>query len=314
MSMLSSVASRLFWLARYLERTQGTARIINAYSQLVLDVPKGSEIGWETLIGTIDAEEAFGKRYRNINEHNVLKFMISDTDNYCSLRFAVKAARENVRTSRDVLPEDTWEQVNEMYLYVEDWAEKSVGRRNRFEFLETLIAQTQQIQGLLYTILSRDHSFTFLKIGSMLERADMTSRVVDVAIGTILRKQRSTTNFMPFLWANLLLSLSANSAYRREIGPLIYADEAIDFVFTSPTFPRSVAYCLADIESYSARVNNSSAVEKVVSELKKSVDNVPTKNLDYEVLHAYIDRFQKQLYRLNSVIEKTWFIPTEQSN
>ena len=140
MSMLSSVASRLFWLARYLERTEGTARIINAYSQLVLDVPKGSEIGWETLIGTIDAEEAFGKRYRNINEHNVLKFMISDTDNYCSLRFAVKAARENVRTSRDVLPEDTWEQVNEMYLYVEDWAEKSVGRRNRFEFLETLIA------------------------------------------------------------------------------------------------------------------------------------------------------------------------------
>lgn len=309
MSMLSSVANRLFWMARYLERTEGTARIINSYSQLILDVPKDAGLGWETLINTIDAQADFSNRYKNATERNVLKFMIADKDSTSSLRFAVKAARENVRTTRDVMPRDVWELMNEMYLFVEERAEQSIVRRNRFEFLEQLIAQCQQMQGHIYTTLTRDHSFTFLKIGSLLERADMTTRVVDVATGAIIDNQDTAANFEPFLWTNLLLSLSAGSAYRREVGPLVEAESAVDFVFKNGSFPRSVHYCIRELQNAFNKVSSSGPVEQLTKHLGRMLEDFSATRLNNVQLHQFIDQFQQKLFLLNKVIDEAWFVP-----
>ena len=104
MSMLSRVAERLFWMARYLERAEDTARLIHAYTHMVMDIPKGSEPGWDILVRILDAEPNFAQHYRAYNEQNVMKFLIAEPDNPGGILSAIRAARENVRTTRDVLP------------------------------------------------------------------------------------------------------------------------------------------------------------------------------------------------------------------
>ena len=140
MRMLSRVAERLYWMARYLERTEDVARLTQAYTHLIMDIPEGSEPGWEILVQILDATPTFGQHHRVYNEQNVLKFLIADSDNPGSIRSSIKSARENVRTTRDVLPGEAWEQVNELYLYAEEHAEKSFGRRNRHAFLDQIIS------------------------------------------------------------------------------------------------------------------------------------------------------------------------------
>ena len=202
MSMLSRVAERLYWMARYLERTEMTARLCHAYSQLILDIPKGSYLSWESLIDIVDAEQAFSKRYQLRNERNILKFLIADSDNGSSIRDSVSAARENVRTTRDVLPEELWELANELYLFVDESAEKSLIRKNRFDFLDEVINRCQQINGLIESATSRDHAYTFLKMGRLIERADMTSRTIDTALSIISNHESEEHPDFTLIWAD----------------------------------------------------------------------------------------------------------------
>ena len=125
MTMLSRVAERLYWMARYLERAEDTARLTQAYSHLIMDIPAGSEPGWEILVRILDAQPIFGESHRVCNEQNVLRFLIADEENPGSVHFCIRAARENVRTTRDVLPEEVWEHVNELYLFSTENAARS---------------------------------------------------------------------------------------------------------------------------------------------------------------------------------------------
>ena len=129
MRLLSRVADRLYWMARYMERAEDTARVTQAYTHLVMDIPEGTELGWDVLVHILDGQPAFENQYRAYNEQNVLKFLIADEDNFGSIRQSVKAARENVRTTRDQIPTDAWEVINELYRYILENIDQGVGKR-----------------------------------------------------------------------------------------------------------------------------------------------------------------------------------------
>ena len=114
MSMLSRVAQRVYWMARYIERAEDTARLVSAYNHLIMDIPRGSQPGWEILVRILDADPVFDDWFRVRNEQNVLRLLIGEAEAECSIPFAVNAARENVRTTRDVIPDEVWELVNEL--------------------------------------------------------------------------------------------------------------------------------------------------------------------------------------------------------
>lgn len=306
MSMLSSVADRLYWMSRYLERAEDTARLTNAYTQFILDIPKGSEPGWESLVDIIDGQEIFEQRYKNYNERNVMKFLIADIDNTGSILHSVKAARENVRTTRDVLPEQCWELINELYLYVSNNAKNSLSRKSRFEFLDQILAQSKQITGLIESSLSRDHAYRFMRMGRLIERADMTSRGVDVATATV-RDKRSETEDGSWLWGHMLHSLSAVTAYRRQVGPMIEANDVVNFVFKNAEFPRSMLFCLSTLRRDIKDLKNHEAVEKVVVSMSRKLSRFEAEKLSSQDLHLYIDKFQEQLNRLNFVVYQSWF-------
>jgi uncharacterized alpha-E superfamily protein len=305
--MLSRVAERLYWMARYLERAEDTARLISAYSHLILDIPRGVEPGWNVPIDTLDAHPLFATRYRKVSERNVIKFMLADADNPCSIRHSISSARENVRTTRDVLPAQAWELVNELYLYVTERADGALARTARFEFLETIIARNQQINGLIQTSVSRDHTLWFIRLGQFIERADMTSRIVDVATSAIGSQGDTAIPEVPLLWANLLKSLSATAAYRRQIGPTLSPDEVVDFVLKRRQFPRSIVYCLDSIEETVAQLK---APEGMLHSLRLTLKPINHYLADMDQpqkLHRLIEEFQARLADLDESINDIWF-------
>ncbi len=310
MTMLSRVADRLFWTARYLERAEDTARLTDAYTHMMMDIPKESAPGWDILVKILAAEPAYESNYRTYNEQNVLKFLIADLDNAGSVCHAVKAARENVRTTRDVLPQEAWELVNELYLYTQEFAEQSIGRRNRYQFLEEVIGRCREINGLLVSTLSRDHTYRFLQIGRLLERADMTTRIIDVGAAALLGEDRQPSlhkgTVDPLIWASLLRSLSAVGAYRREYGPSVEAKCMVDFVFRDANLPRSVKYCLNDIRTELLPLKNNKPALKLVDQARRSLSRFDPQTSSREELHRFIDKFQLKLMHLNATIDEQW--------
>ena len=117
--MLSRVAENLYWLARYLERAENTARLIRSYNHLIMDIPKGTEPSWMILVDILDAQSEFEVRYQQRNELNVHKFLVTGANATSSIRFAINRARDNLRITRDVLPEEAWEQINELQIFTQ---------------------------------------------------------------------------------------------------------------------------------------------------------------------------------------------------
>ncbi|MGB1140061.1 MAG: alpha-E domain-containing protein [Halioglobus sp.] len=309
MTMLSRVADRLYWMARYLERTEDTARLTQSYTHLVMDIPAGTELGWEVLISILDAGPLFEQRFRAYNEQNVLNFLLADKDNGCSVAYSIAAARENVRTTRDVLPEEVWEHINGLYLYCQEHAESSIGRRNRHRFLDQVIARCQMINGLLLTTLCRDHAYRFIKLGALLERADMTTRIIDVGAAALLADQRHQSSVDPLLWASMLQSLSARGTYDRHMGPIVEANSVVDFVFREASLPRSVRFCLNGIRRELQPLKNNTEALKLVERYRRSLSRFNVEDASKEQLHEFIDRFQSGLNELSDTIVNTWFLP-----
>ncbi|RLA04222.1 MAG: alpha-E domain-containing protein [Gammaproteobacteria bacterium] len=309
MTMLSRVAERLYWMARYLERAEDTARLTSAYAHLIMDIPVGTSPGWDTLVHIMDGDEQFNAHHRVYNEQNVLRFLIANEENPASIRFAIKAARENVRTTRDQLPAEAWEHVNELYLYSEEMAEKSVGRRNRYAFLEQIITRCQMINGLVLTTLSRDHAYRFIKLGHLIERSDMTTRVIDVGTGAILTRQTPDAAIDPLLWGYLLQALSAMGAYRRAIGPQLEAAPVIDFMFSASQFPRSLQFCLRGIREELTPLRNAEEVIALLDRTHQKLSRFEAHELSLKEIHQFIDDFQLALNQLSGTITAAWFRP-----
>jgi uncharacterized alpha-E superfamily protein len=309
--MLSRVVERLYWMARYLERAEDTARLVSAYSHFILDVPVGVEPGWGVLIRTIDVEPEFAARFKRVSERNVIKYLLADTENRSSIRSSIAAARENVRTTRDVLPVQTWELMNELYLYVDDAASLAIARNTRFKLLEAVIAGNQRINGTILTTVTQDHVLWFLTLGQLLERFDMTSRILDVGASAISRRSQLPAHYRLLLWGNLLTSLSATSAYRRTMGPVLGRDQVIDFVVKAHLFPRSLLSCLNRIEETFGHLAAPAGLFRDLRGLARRVNDLSVEQVSSTDLHGAIDGFQARLANIHDAIREIWFLPVE---
>jgi uncharacterized alpha-E superfamily protein len=216
------VAENVYWLARYLERAENSARLINVNSNLLLDLPPEYRPGWLALIDITGSRELFDKREKRIEERDIVHFLIADLDNPGSILASIRAARENARTLRDVLPNEVWEHLNELFMEIKEELPAALGRRTRFPFLKRIIRAMQTLTGELEGTMSRNDAFTIMLLGRNLERADMTSRIIDVRSGQLL--PADAPGFRPFdtiQWLNLL---------PRSAGVLGALDEACRFL------------------------------------------------------------------------------------
>ncbi len=307
--MLSRVAERLYWMGRYLERAEDTARIINVNTNLLLDLPKGTTFGWEPLIFIIGAEEVFYRHYRAADEHAVVRFMLADRDNPSSVLSSLHCARENLRTTRDIVPRDAWEKLNHLYQYTEEQVEHAIARRSRYPFLTHIIDGCQLITGLLSGTMSHDHAYDFMRIGRNLDRADMSTRLIDVRSANLLPKHTGDlTPFETIQWMSVLKSLSAYQMYRRYVHVRVTGPEVLRFLLQDPRFPRAVYHCLEEVQQSLNDLPRNEVPRRHVIRLRRQVAEAGVQDLIHEGLHEFIDRLQIALGRLHESIRATYFL------
>lgn len=306
--MLSRIAERMYWMARYLERVESTARLVKVYANLLLDLPQDIDIGWYNLVVLNSGTEAFAQRYRVQDERNVLKFMLADPHNPGSLSSALVMVRENIRTSRDVLPVETWEMINDLSIFARTNIKRGVNRRYRQEFLDTMIKGVQQINGLLNGNMSHDAAWQFMRLGRNIERADMTTRSLDAAASALMRAGADTSaNLNEIVWGNMLSSLSAYHPYRRSMRTAVQGEQVARFMLEDTSFPRAVAFCMVHIHHACTHLPRSEPVIARLGEIGQQAFGA----FDYsdlgEPFRDYLNVVQLHLADLHGAVEANWF-------
>ncbi len=307
MKLLSRVAERLYWLARYLERTENTARLIKNYNNLIMDIPIGSEPSWMILVDILDERNRYSKIFRNGNEQNVHKFLVEKLSVTCGIHYSIAQARENMRTTRDVLPEEAWEYTNGLFLFSSENRTKYGRRQARLAYLDEIIQRCQMISGLIDSTLPRDNAYHFIKIGYLIERADMTARITDVGAGDIIDREGINDAIDPILWGSLLGALSAKSAYRKAVSPIVKKNPIVDFLFKAESFPRSIYFCLREISIEIGDTPNRQNVTKLLRSSLRNLRKFDASSLTRDQLHEFIDKFQVSLIALNKEFYSSWF-------
>ena len=304
--MLSRVARRIYWMARYIERAENIARLVNTYHFLLLDMPRGTRIGWDVLPIITGGYDLFSERYQRHDERNTVKFLLADDSNPGSLLNSVTSARENCRTSREVLPGQTWEQINELLLYTSAHVGDALPRRGRFKFLTQIIHRCQQITGLLSGTMSHDHAYDFVRIGRNLERADMTTRVVDVGAMS-MQDADDSDNIDVHVWTSMLKTLNAYQMYRKDIQLGVNRADVVSYLLQNDYLPRSVVYCLDRVEECLGDLPRQKETLKPVRDTRHRVDRIKPEKLDAAKLHQQIDQLQAGISAIHDQIRKTWF-------
>ena len=308
--MLSRVAENIYWMARYVERAENTARLVRVNANLLLDLPRGIAPGWEPLVSIMGVDEEFNKRYTNATERNVVKFLIGDSSNPCSILNSLRAARENCRTVRDIIPRSGWEQINELYLDAGDNVHSGLTKSGRHAYLDHIISGSQTINGLLGSIVYRDEAYQFLRIGRNLERADMTTRIIDVRSTDLLPEETADSKtFDTIQWVSVLNSLSAYQAYRRKVQVQVRRDEALEFLFKNTLFPRAFMHCLYAVEESLGELKNNRDSLEVLRQLIHKVSSTRVDRFRKQQLHSFIDQLQLGLINLHRAMEETYFLP-----
>ena len=308
--MLSRVAERLYWMSRYIERAENTARLINVYSLLMLDLPRGVGVHWRLLIEITGAHELFYSSHRSDGESNVLKFMTGDTSNPSSLLTTLSMARENVRTTRDQIPSGAWQTINELYLFGKRRLIAPSLRKNIHNTLSEIIALCQQTTGLLAGAMSHGPGYQFVRIGRNIERADMTTRIIDVGSATLIAEGDERDRLANRLWMNILRALSAHQMYRQNVRRRIQRENVIEYLIHDSRFPRSIAHTLVQLQECTEHLPNYTEPLQSVLQLKGRVADVDVKALDERRLHKFMDDLQVELAEVNRVMTNTWFHQT----
>lgn len=307
--MLSRVAERMYWLGRYLSRTENTARLINVHANLLLDLPKSACLEWEDLTDVIDSRDGFLERFQKRDEREVLRFMLADKQNTGSLINSMAAARENIRTTREILPSEAWEQVNEMYLFGKENLQKGLSRSGRHDYLDSIINSSHQIKGLIHACMSHDYAYNFIQIGSYLEGADMASRIIDVGSANLHRLEEDDLEaFKGVLWMNILRSLSAFQSYRQYVPDKVNGIDVVEFLLNDERFPRSIRFCLYQMESVFYLLPRHKEILVTIEKVRNSVARQNSKKLvESGKLHSFIDKLQLDINKLHSEITENWF-------
>ncbi|MDX1705559.1 alpha-E domain-containing protein [Pseudidiomarina sp.] len=306
--MLSRVASNLFWMARYLERAENTARLINVNSHLLMDMPTTVKLGWEPIIDILSARDDFYEHYEKADEHSVVKYMVTDKNNPSSIINSLTMARENARTVREIIPTESWEQINSLYLSAMQNRPSMVGRRKRYESLTAVIRANQTLTGILAGIMTHDEGYAFLRLGRNLERGDMTTRIIDVRSATLLPELKDETPaFENIQWMGVLKSMSAYQMYRQKIRLRINRPDVLKFLLQEERFPRSLSHTLMQAKSLLQDLPHNENAIKAVETLQSRLSDGKPQSLNQGSLHEFIDEMQVGLITVAEKINETYF-------
>ena len=310
--MLSRVANSLFWMVRYVERADNLARLIDVNQQLLLDSERLDSDRlrgfWRPIILSIGEEDVFGSLYDKAGSAEVIRFLSEDRRNPNSIASCIGLARENARTVRDQLSDELWEALNALYLFTRSGEAAWLIAADPPRYYENIRRSSETFLGIAASTISRNEAWEFMDLGRQLERADKTTRFLDV------------TNYLPggeegmaatapgvLHWSAILRSCGALGAYRA-MNRGFTAHGVVDFLVFSKDFPRSVRFCIEQVDVSLHRISNtqrgtfSNDAERETGRLLADLNFGSTDDAFSGGLHEFLDALQERFNRIGEAI------------
>jgi uncharacterized alpha-E superfamily protein len=311
--LLSRVAESVYWAGRYLERAEATARLVHVHTELFLDLPKAAGIGWTPLLALTGDGAEFGERHPDATEEEVVDFLATGTEHQGAIVTSIARAHANLRVTQAILPIEAWEVLNQLHAWAGQTRLQAVDRRTRLAWTTKLIRQCQLLSGLLEGTMSHDNAYAFLEIGRGLERADMTTRMLDVQAGILLRQPESASAYADLTWMGVLRTVSAHQMFRRTVGSTVSGAAALRFLLRDAQFPRSVERCLIEISRallelsrHQQPMATCAAIQQLLE--RAEVDALGVDGPSATALHEYSDRLQGGFADLHEMLVATYFV------
>ena len=313
-NVLSRVAERVYWLGRYLERADSTARLITVNTHLIMDLPLRLPLGWRPLIDITDSADLFEGLYGadDASERNVCRFLTTDVRNPGSIVNSIAGLRDNARTVRENMPRITFEYINELYLFARSALVPGQSRSRRGEALTGISRQAQQLEGFLSQNMLHDAHWELLRLGNYIERADMTTRIIDVRTVDLFAGNHELAPFQDIQWRSVLRAFYAMQSYHASVRQPVDPPLVLEFLFKDERLPRSYLRCLNSVRrSLRELPRNGGAVDACDAALRAlhETDVMRLGGLENTAdLHAFIDECQGHLRELHDAIVGTYFV------
>jgi uncharacterized alpha-E superfamily protein len=312
--MLSRVANSLYWMSRYLERAENVARILDVNLQLSLDFRSADPVDvqnhWLPILDCTGDQEAFRAQHKTATAAAVTEFMVFDQRNPNSIISSISQARENARTVRDQIPVETWEELNRLYLFALSNAAREMWLASPTDFFNDVKSTSLLLVGLSETTHIHNEGWLFSQLGRFLERADKTSRILDVRTHTLPASglPKTLNQITALEWSAVLRSASAWDAFKSIYGADVHPRHVTDLLLFNEDFPRSIRVCVEELNQTLRRITGvaegrySNDAEKLAGRLTAELRFGTVKEVFLIGLHEYIDQLQTKLNAIGDAI------------
>jgi uncharacterized alpha-E superfamily protein len=310
--LLSRVADSVYWLGRYVERAENVARFLDVNHNLMIDAPRGYADQWQPIVDTTSDRALFQQRYGTATQENVVRFLAFDTEYPNSISTCILAARENARSVRETISSEMWQQINSLYLLISSEARKPVPD-SLPDFCHHVRMACHLFQGITEGTMSHNEAWHFLRLGATLERADKTTRILDVKYFILLPSVSDVgTPYDDVQWSAVLKSVSGFEMYRKRYGR-IAPDRIVEFLLLDSDFPRAVRHCIGLADQSLHAITGQPAggysctSEQHLGRLRSELNFAQVDVILTGGLHEFFDAQQTKMNKIDECISADFF-------
>jgi len=317
--MLSRTADHLFWMARYMERAENTARMldVNYQTSLLPQSAAVAEQGWRGLLSISELTQDYQTRYGEVNAKQVKDFMVRDERNPSSIHSCLRAARENARAVRGTLTTEVWETTNQTWLEFNRLMADGLLARDPAAVFEWVKFRSHLSRGVTVGTMLQDEAFNFIRIGSFLERADNTARLLDVKFHAVESDfygaaDEKDSEYDFYHWSAILRSVSGFEIYRKVYRNVIRPEKVAELMILRPDMPRSLSHCISKVMGNLKHVANHQSDDTLrrVGRLNSDLQFARIDEILSTGLHAYLTQFLDRVGDLGAGISRDFLVPT----
>lgn len=313
--MLSRVADSLYWMSRNLERAENNARVLSVQLIHMLEASNQETVDrdWEEILEVCASAKDYYGLYERLDRETLIQYLTISPLNFNSLMNGMNYARENARATRDILPEELWEVLNEFHLDQKAWQELPSTRQHTQDYLKKVIKTSMTSQGVIESSMSRGTPYTFIKVGKWLERAEKTARILNVTC----EKNRKETNVATdhyYYWLTALQFVNGYDAYIKEHPPTMESKRVLSFLIKEETFPRSIRYCMDHVLEAAYKLEGgkvshySENLFQMLELIQDEISQSDIEEMDMNQLMSFLDHFHDRCLTLSRMFSETYYL------
>ncbi|MBF5040540.1 alpha-E domain-containing protein [Methylophilus sp. 13] len=313
--MLSRTADHLYWMARYIERAENVARVLDVtYNMSLLPSDSSNEAElWDAVLEIAGIRDIYDSNYKELSATNVIKHLVMDSQNPSSIYSSLRSARENARAVRVAMTTETWENMNTLWIEFGQYIKQDLTQSGLSEFCEWVKSRSHLFRGVCFGTMLRDEAFSFVRLGTFMERADNTARLLDVKYEYLMPMQEANDGAVDYYeWSAVLRSVSAFQAYQKVYRDAIEPTKVSELLILREDMPRSLHACYAEIMPILRQVAGSrhTEAERLAGQMHARLHYGRMLDILKDGVHHFLDEFILANRKLGEEIQRNFLSAT----